>query len=142
MNNNVEVLKIGLKDMLNEPTVMYSYWFITGRCNYNCDYCDIYGNEVVDWEVKQKIIEFLNYMDTIRKHKVLLYGGEPTIDPDFLKVVSELKSYIRLFTNLSQDLSFLKELIDIRNDMTISISYHLSKVNKKEFLDTGSKSNG
>jgi len=131
----VEVLEVGLKTMFENPNILYAYWFVTGNCNYKCDYCDVFRNEkLATWETKKKIIEFFNYMDTIREQKVLLYGGEPTCDSDFLKIVTKLNSYIRLFTNLSQDLDFFKKLLSIRSDMTISISYHIYKVNKDMFL--------
>jgi len=74
-------------------------------------------------------------MGTIRNHKVLLYGGEPTIDPDFLDIVKNLNDYVRVFTNLSQDSTFLQELIKIRNDMTISISYHIEKTSVNEMIE-------
>lgn len=132
----IEILEVGLKTMFENPNILYSYWFLTGNCNYKCDYCDVFRNEkLANWETKQKIIEFLNHMDTIRDQKILLYGGEPTCDSDFLTIARQLNSYIRLFTNLSNSLDFFKSLLLIRTDMTISISYHIYKVNKSEFLE-------
>jgi sulfatase maturation enzyme AslB (radical SAM superfamily) len=131
----IEVLEIGIKEMLDDPSTLFSYWFVTGICNYKCDYCDVYHKEIVfPWTTKERIVEFLNYMGTIRNQKVLLYGGEPTLDPDFFKIVGNLDSYIRLFTNFSRNLDFFKRLLDIRSNMTISISYHISYADVDETI--------
>ena len=131
----IEVLEIGIKEMLDDPSTLFSYWFVTGICNYKCDYCDVYHKEkIFPWTTKERIVEFLNYMGTIRNQKVLLYGGEPTLDPDFFKIVGNLNSYIRLFTNFSRNLDFFKRLLDIRNNMTISISYHISHADIDETI--------
>jgi MoaA/NifB/PqqE/SkfB family radical SAM enzyme len=124
----MEVLEVGLKEMKDNPDLTYSYWYVTGLCNYECDYCDIFHDEQIqDWSLKQSIIDFFNYWGTQKKQKVLLYGGEPTLDPDFPKIIEGLNDYVRIFTNLSQGLAYWKELLQIRQDMTISISLHIHK---------------
>jgi len=129
-----EILEVGLKEMLDNPLTMFTYWFVTGKCNFKCDYCDVYDNKIEPWSTKEKIIEFLNYFGTIRNHKVLLYGGEPTLDPDFFKIVKNIEDDIRLFTNLSQPIDFLIRLADIRKDITVSVSYHLQKADYHDIL--------
>jgi len=131
----MEILEVGLKEMRNNPNLTYSYWYVTGICNYECDYCDIFHDEQIqEWETKEKIVEFFNWLGTKKQQKVLLYGGEPTIDPDFPKIIEGLNDYVRVFTNLSKPLDYWKDIIKIRNDMTVSISYHIHKCNDTEFL--------
>lgn len=123
----IEVLEVGLKEMKDNPDLTYSYWYLTGKCNYRCDYCDIYKDEIIQpWEVKKKIIDFFNYWGKKKQQKVLLYGGEPTLDPDLPKILASLDDYVRLFTNLSKDIDYWKYIDSIRDDITISISYHYS----------------
>ncbi len=132
----IEVLEVGLKEMMNNPNLIYVYWDVTGLCNYECDYCDVFRNEQTqDWETKQNIINYLNYLNAHKDLKVLLYGGEPTIDPDFPKIIKNLMGYIRIFTNLSKGLAYWKEITDIRQDMTISASYHINKCQPDVFLE-------
>ncbi len=132
----VEVLEVGLKEMRDNPNLIYSYWYVTGSCNYKCDYCDVYRDEQIqEWEIKKNIIDYLNYLGSKKQLKILLYGGEPTIDPDLPKIVECLNSYIRVFTNLSKGLHYWEELTDIRKDMTISASYHIHKCQPDVFLE-------
>ncbi len=131
----IEVLEVGLKEMRN-TNLTYSYWYVTGMCNYECDYCDIFHNEQIQkWSLKQNIIDFFNYLGTQRKQKVLLYGGEPTLDPDFPRIIKGLNDYVRIFTNLSKDIDYWKEIANIRDDMTISISYHMDKTEPNVLLE-------
>ena len=126
----IEILEVGLKEMRDNPDLTYSYWYLTGQCNYKCDYCDIYKDEnIQSWQVKKKIIEFFNYWGKNKQQKVLLYGGEPTLDPDLPKIIEGLDDYVRIFTNFSKDIEYWKDIVSIRNDMTISISYHYSNTN-------------
>jgi MoaA/NifB/PqqE/SkfB family radical SAM enzyme len=132
----IEILEVGLKEMRDNSDLTYSYWYVTGLCNYECDYCDIFHDEKIqEWELKQNIIDFFNYWGTQKKQKVLLYGGEPTLDPDFPKIIKSLNDYVRIFTNLSQGIGYWKELLKIRQDMTISASLHIHKCQTDIFME-------
>jgi len=131
----IEVLEVGLKEMRNNSNLTYSYWYVTGLCNYECHYCDIFHDEKVqEWHLKKDIVDFFNYWGTVKQQKVLLYGGEPTLDPDFPKIIEGLNDYIRVFTNLYRGVEYWKDIVSIRKDLTVSISYHIHKVNHEEFL--------
>jgi MoaA/NifB/PqqE/SkfB family radical SAM enzyme len=131
----IEILEFGLKEMIDNPNLIFIYWYLTGKCNYKCDYCDIFRDEKLqDWEIKQQTINFLNHLNKSRDLRVLLYGGEPTIDPDLPKILKSLDSYIRLFTNFSKPLNYWKNIADIREDMTLTISYHLNHQDPNNFL--------
>jgi len=80
---------------------------LTSKCNYNCWYCtDMHNNDRKDdqFEIKglQNLIKALN-----RDIRFFLYGGEPTIHPDFLYAVEgildalERNSILEIQTNLS-----------------------------------------
>jgi radical SAM protein with 4Fe4S-binding SPASM domain len=72
-------------------------WQITGRCNYRCKHCfnavdnsPIFEEFTFD-EAKDLIAEF----ERCGVHKIEITGGEPTLHPQFIEIMSELaKSYI------------------------------------------------
>jgi len=131
----IEVLEVGLKEMMDNPDLVYVYWYVTGACNYECDYCDIFRKDIQKWETKQNIINYLNYIGSKKNLKILLYGGEPTIDKDFPKIIEALNDDIKIFTNLSKSLSYWKSIIDIRQDITISVSLHIHKYQPDTFME-------
>lgn len=69
---------------------------------------------------------------------LILFGGEPTIDPHFFKILSQLKRSkypLQIFTNLSMPLDFYKKMVTIRKDIKILGSYHYEFANNGRFLE-------
>lgn len=67
-----------------------------------------------------------------------MFGGEPTIDPHFFKILSQLKKSkypLQVFTNLGMPLDFYKTMIEIRRDIKILGSYHYEFSNNGRFLE-------
>lgn len=117
-----------------------SHWDITSRCNYRCSYCTYKNRDesFYPYEHMLKIIEF--YDELYEKHNLslILFGGEPLIHPDILKIVDRLGKSIyplQIFTNLSKSKSFLKELCSIRSDLKFFTSFHHEYADEKRFLD-------
>lgn len=132
----MEILEVGLKEMRDNPNLIYVYWYLTGACNYECDYCDVYNNDKFeDWNIKESIVDYLNWLGSKKICKPLIYGGEPTMDQDLPRILKILKDSPRLFTNLSRDLDYWKELTNVRQDMTISASYHIHKCKQEAFVE-------
>lgn len=132
----MEILEVGLKEMRDNPDLIYVYWYVTGNCNYACDYCDVFKEEPIqDWNTKESIIDYLNWLGSKKTCKPLLYGGEPTLDPDFPKILEKLNDSPRIFTNLSKGLQYWKDITKIRQDMTISASLHIHKCQTDVFME-------
>lgn len=89
-------------DILSSPPRIHYYY--TSRCNLNCVHCFTKEQEDVieedmGWEDR---IEFLNQMYELGINEILIGGGEPFIEPDFVDFVDEcLKRGIntKVFTN-------------------------------------------
>jgi len=100
-------------------------WEINTLCNYACDYCDLYGKEI---SINQdKVVDFINYVGTIKNVKLTLFGGEPTLHPEILPVLKKLDVLVEMYTNLSKNISFYKEVIRIKPDIELETSFHPSK---------------
>jgi MoaA/NifB/PqqE/SkfB family radical SAM enzyme len=137
INKKVELLKVGHINFNEDPNLLYILYPPTLSCNYNCDYCDFFKtHKFLNWDIKEKIISFINFLSEDRKCLLQLYGGEPTIDPDILKIVSSIKPHIRFYTNLSADFNMYDKIITSKNgDITITSSYHLQKADFNKFDD-------
>ncbi len=108
---------------------------ITGKCNSNCIFC---------FSRKELIREHfpIDIINNVLKKQfdsgcriLVLSGGEPTIHPDFIKIISNAKStgyeYIRVITNgrMFAYNKFLRKAISAGLDeATISIHSHIPKV--------------
>jgi MoaA/NifB/PqqE/SkfB family radical SAM enzyme len=131
----IEILKVGHIKFSKDPNLFYVLYPPTFSCNYRCDYCDFFSdNDFISWNIKDKIINFINFLGTKKNVLVQLYGGEPTIDPDILKIVNKIVPYIRLYTNLSSSSDLYKEIITNKNGkLCITSSFHPLKVNFEKF---------
>lgn len=106
----------------------------TKGCNFDCSYC--YNRDLVD--NKSKTIdkeEILEYLYKRRKllDGVVISGGEPTIWPDlivFLKEIKELKLDIKLDTN-GYNPDMLKEIID--NNLVDYIAMDIKAISNKYY---------
>lgn len=94
-------------------------WEITKKCNYNCYYCGSYSDDPsqydMDMDHVKRTIQFLNRLDNEYKPMlVTLYGGEPTVNPLLPYILEELHtSRISLYTNLSQNIEYYDNIINI-----------------------------
>ncbi|MCK9603702.1 MAG: radical SAM protein [Candidatus Omnitrophica bacterium] len=102
-------------------------WEIIHNCNYKCSYCHFWnkGSKVDVWEVgrwKEKWEEIFSHYGCCH---IRFSGGEPTIYPDFFKLVSALISRhtVDITTNLSFDIDDLLGRIN-PPALAISPSFH------------------
>jgi len=117
-----------------------SHWDVTSRCNYRCSYCTYKNKDekFYPYEHTQKIINFYDYFYKNYNLSLLLFGGEPLIHPDILKIVERLgisKYPLQIFTNLSRSKSFLKKLCSIRDDLKFFTSFHYEYADPDKFLE-------
>lgn len=79
---------------------------LTNVCNFNCPYCfasEIRSEEKV-WITEEQFNEILNFHKVSNQHEVRFIGGEPTLHPEFTKLLNRVVNddyftNIMLFTN-------------------------------------------
>lgn len=103
-------------------------WTIVEHCNYRCAYCST-NSPVTSPKVCSNYKDIIKYLNDCNLGYTKLYGGEPTLHPNFFDLVSLFKSKIGMYTNLHKSMSFFKELLDINkiNDLNVSCHYNCIK---------------
>ena len=79
---------------------------LTNVCNFNCPYCfasEIRSEEKV-WITEEQFNEILNFHKVSNQREVRLIGGEPTLHPEFTKLLNRIVNDdyfigVMLFTN-------------------------------------------
>ncbi len=104
-------------------------WYLWHDCNYRCFYCselDEMDSNVLKKEshyiITAKKIKMLN-----RTTNVSILGGEPTQNPNLIKVLSIMDSsniHLNVFTNCSASLKTYIEILELSNT-SIQFSLHM-----------------
>ena len=113
----------------NKTNTMMIDWYIGKRCNFSCSYCadfihDNYSAHVPFEKMKifvDKIVE--RYGTNIHWS---LTGGEPTLNPDFIKLLEYLqdkKHHISVCTNGSRTLEYLYKVYELVDNITYSMHF-------------------
>lgn len=115
--NKIKKLKQGI-------TIQIS---LTFRCNYNCGYCSQKFNGM---EILRKETNFIGWVRFFKRfpekiREVYVSGGEPTLHPDFVRIVKFLLSegyMVKVFSNLTN----VQALLDIPacKRFMIKATYH------------------
>lgn len=117
-------------------------WYIGKRCNFDCSYCVEYLHDYTSPHVpfdKMKTLVDMIY----EKHGTNVYwsltGGEPTINPDFMKLCKYIKEekgarFISLTTNGSRTLKYHKELFQYLDGITLSFHFEFMKNRIDEYV--------
>ena len=119
------------------PYRVHWCWEPTFNCNYRCSYCVQWNEEKIpqvglkQWE---KIWD--NLFDKYWSGQIRFTGGEPTIYPNFLELLSILlnKHTVDITTNLSFQIKRFTQLVK-PGGIAISASFHPEYVRFTEFLD-------
>lgn len=129
----------GSKEALDENYPIYILWEITQRCNYWCSYCDQYARKQseLSWDNIKKIL----YKLESSNHNIIidLFGGEPTLNSNYLKILDYLKtSKIKCITtsNGYKNKQFFQEIVDkysTKFEFTLSYHHECSKID--EFVE-------
>ena len=118
----------------HDMNMMTVDWYIGKRCNFSCSYCadfihDNYSAHVPFEKMKvfvDKITDF--YGAGIHWS---LTGGEPTLNPDFLRLLEYLqdKKYdISICTNGSRSLDYLLQMYELADHIVLSLHFeHISR---------------
>jgi organic radical activating enzyme len=103
---------------------MYEVKFqLTDKCNIRCENCHWFSQPVND---SDKIAGYMDYLNWINKNKneikfITLTGGEPTLYPDFLKLINNIPETIkvRVYSN-GTNIDILKQIARKNLDIVIS----------------------
>ena len=128
--------------------VSYNYIgvFLTFGCNLKCSYCI---NNFEGSLLKRRIIsgkEWVRLLNRLLCHQnlpVSLQGGEPSIHPDFIYIINNLKPELNIdiLTNLNFDIEKFIKLVDpdrIKRDApysSIRVTYHPETMDFEETID-------
>ena len=104
-------------------------WYIGKRCNFSCSYCadfihDNYSAHV-PFEKMKVFVDRITETYGIGIHWSLT-GGEPTLNPDFLKLLKYLqnKKYdISICTNGSRTLDYLLQMYEYSDHIVLSLHF-------------------
>ncbi len=114
-------------------------WDVGRRCNYSCSYCHPgISNTHEAHQTWEKLFFAVNEIERFfcrgRKGKWVFTGGEPTLNPDFLRLVKEISSrghQIHTQSNGSRSPDYYAELLE---NSLIGFSLHLEFAKVDRFL--------
>ncbi len=121
-------------------------WILTRKCNYKCSYCTVKDNSG-DFVGFDKLKTAVDHLVDLKNQKIAitLSGGEPTIHPDYIKLIEYIfardknRITVNTVTNLSLPVSFYEKFIssDIIHNSKVSFvsSYHLEHAVADKFIN-------
>ena len=112
-------------------------WNMGKRCNFNCSYCDEFTHDMKSPHLKFEVAK--NAIDNIiksmpgKRFRIGLTGGEPTVNPDFEKILDYMHSNgidVSVTTNGSRTYEFYAKILPKLSNMNFSyhMEYHKRKV--------------
>ncbi len=116
---------------------------ITEKCNLKCPVCYAKSGEGNDLPIKkiEEMMDFFQKSEGGKAEILQISGGEPTLHPDILKIISIAKEknfrYVLLNTNgikIAQDENFVKELSKFRGRFAIYLQFDGFKKSTYEYL--------
>ena len=124
-----------MKPMPIPDSYNYIGIFLTFACNLNCPYCINYfeGGLAQRATIKgEDWVKAINRIESRDDLPVTLQGGEPSLHPDFLYIINNIKPQLHLdiLTNLQFDIGKFMKAIDpqrVKRDApyaSIRVSYH------------------
>lgn len=140
----------GSKEALDNNYPIYILWEITQRCNFKCSYCQQTNRKPGELSIDNLI----KIVKKLEKYNIIidLFGGEPTLNSNYLKLLDYLKtSKIKCITtsNGYKNRQFFEDIINqFGSKFEFTLSYHHEQTNINEFVqkvnilnDGGSKVN-
>jgi organic radical activating enzyme len=130
-------LKSGLQEYIDND-IIFSYWIITRKCNYKCNYCPcttmLFHPDCSQPSI-DKTIEVYNELELIKPVDLIITGGEPTLkDLNYIFTNLKLSRAITIFTNLSQSVEYYVNLNSI-HPLKLYCSFHPSQVNENSYIE-------
>ena len=123
-----------------QSNVLKIEWNMSKRCNFQCSYCDEFTSDRksphLSFDVAKKAIDKILSKTEDKQIKVNLTGGEPTVNPEFEKILSymyEKNIDVGLITNGSRTLEFYKGIMPKLKSFIMS--YHMEYHNREVLPD-------
>jgi MoaA/NifB/PqqE/SkfB family radical SAM enzyme len=127
-------------------------WDIGRRCNFDCSYCEVTRHDnVSSYTSFEDLVDTFNFIkqwtqtyNLYRKStietNINFTGGEPTINPNFWKLIDVIKQekenyFLSLTSNGSWGKKYLQKVIENFNGVTISYHAEAEEVYKKRAID-------
>lgn len=126
--NGDEIISVAGVSKIPEYKYFCINWNIGKRCNYSCSYCPptVHDNfsPHMKFETFKSAIDKIMSSITVSRIQITFTGGEPTINPDFFKIIGYCKEKeIRVFTNTNGTCTAAK-LLSLVEVGGVSISVH------------------
>ena len=114
-------------------------WIMSKRCNYDCSYCpsSVHDNFSPHLSFEKFKIGFDSLLEQTKRKKLSIRftGGEPTINPDYMKMVRYVKSFdCEVHTN-TNGTAHPSKLIELINAGGIRLSIHQEFVNHDKMIE-------
>lgn len=113
-----------------QANVVKIEWNMGKRCNFNCSYCDEFTHDnkssYMSFEVAKKTVDKIVDKLPGRKFKINLTGGEPTLNPEFEKILDYMYQKniaVGITTNGSRTYDFYAK--NLHKLASIIFSYHM-----------------
>ena len=115
----------------NEP--MMITWDIGRRCNFDCSYCDLSRHNLTSKPTPYRHLaytfQFIKKYTKIYNQEnanIAFTGGEPTVNPDFWKLVELIKTSSNYTLGLTTNGTFSVKHVPtiIKNFVAVTISWH------------------
>lgn len=117
-------------------------WYLTHMCNYRCSYCFSHDRTIdrkkfCDWDDLKRAVD---HLDSINRpaYKFTLSGGEPTIHPEFFRLIEYLAerlgerlNYILIISNGSRQGKLYEKLAQLAEGINLNmlVSLHTEYAN-------------
>jgi len=128
----------------NQAKVVKIEWNMGKRCNFNCSYCDEWTHDNssphMSFEVAKRTIDKIIDKLPGRKFKMNLTGGEPTVNPEFERILDYMYEngvHVGVTTNGSRTFEFYKRNLHKLDSIIFSyhMEYHKRKVLPESIVD-------
>lgn len=123
------------KDCFIEPESAFTLRiYLTKRCNLRCPHCFVYAGLPLEHELSfSEIQELVRNSVANGCNKIILTGGEPTLHPDFIRILQEINKYRVHVQVLSNGTTWTPALVDavkgLIDEIQISIDGYDEKSN-------------
>lgn len=113
-------------------------WKVISHCNLSCPYCIVEAPSK-SYEICENYKDIVTYLNTVLKTSKYytiprLYGGEPTLHPNFWDICNSFQVPFGLYTNMSQNVDFYKECLRFNNLQYYYCSLHYHATTIEEFI--------
>lgn len=111
------------------------YIYLTNRCNQRCHHCYMYAGEILEQElsteeVQDILIKFAQYHGQV----VTITGGEATLRPDFIDIVTFAKKVGLKVCVLSNGLLWTQELIEAVKESVDEVQISIDGFDAESYL--------